>query len=128
MALNVRDAEALVAAALVAGLSVLPDLDLDIMLRHRGATHSLLAGLLVGLATGLLFANYFGFPSAFLIGFGGVALHLAGDVLTSSPLSPLWPFSKRKVALRAFRSDSRGVNRALLIMGASVAALYLLHA
>lgn len=127
-AFDIKGVEALIAAALVAGLSTLPDLDLGLMLRHRGATHSLLAGLLVGLATGLALIHYFSFPSGFLIGFSGVALHLIGDALTYSPLSPLWPLSRKKLSLKLFRSNNKGVSRAFLALGMLMAVLYMLYA
>ncbi|MEM4700452.1 MAG: metal-dependent hydrolase [Candidatus Nezhaarchaeales archaeon] len=126
--LDIRGAEALMAAALATGLSILPDLDLDLMLRHRGATHSLLTGLLAGLATGLALTQYFAFPSGFLIGFSGVALHLIGDLLTHSPFSPLWPFSRRRLSLKLFRSNNKWANRALLALGVLMTALYMLYA
>ncbi|MCX8204199.1 MAG: metal-dependent hydrolase [Candidatus Nezhaarchaeota archaeon] len=128
VAFNVRGSEALLVAAFIAGLSTLPDLDLNLMLRHRGATHSLLTGLLVGLVTGAILMHYLDFFTGFLIGFGGVLLHLVGDALTYSPLRPLWPFSRRKFSLRLFRSNSEAVNNTALTLGVLVAILYMLYA
>ena len=125
---NVRGPEALMAAVLTVGLSTVPDLDLEFMLRHRGVTHSFAAGAVVGFVVGAASSlTLLGFLPGFLAGFGGVALHLLGDLLTYTPLRPLWPLSRRRVSLKLFKSNNRAVNHAFLLLGAAVAGLYLVH-
>ncbi len=126
-ALGVRGGTYLVAAAVAVGLSVLPDVDVELMLRHRGVTHSLLAAFMVGLVVGAASASTpLGVQGGFAAGFTGVVLHILGDALTYTPLRPLWPLSKQGVALRLFRSNDRVVNHLFMALGVAAAALYLI--
>ena len=110
----------LITCFLMVGLSSLPDLDLDWEIRHRGVTHTFLAGI----AFGILFAIVIGYAygamrwvMGFVSGFGGTASHLLGDVFNYSPLKPFSPFSDRKVAFGFFKSSNRSVNSTLLVSG-----------
>lgn len=102
-------------------LSSLPDIDMrgHPVVRHRSPlTHSLLAGAVFGavLAVVTYWVGY-GWLRGFLVGFGSTALHLLGDVFTYTPIKPFWPFSRRRVALRLFRSSNLFVNKGMAAFG-----------
>jgi membrane-bound metal-dependent hydrolase YbcI (DUF457 family) len=91
-----------------------------IRVRHRGITHTLLAGVLFG----IVFGTLLGYGHAlvdwlmgFFSGFGGIASHLIGDAFTYEGFKPFRPFSNREVAFRKFRSNNKTVNRTMLILG-----------
>lgn len=46
---------AIVVIVLAAGLSSLPDIDINLEMNHRGYTHNILAALVVGIIFGFLF-------------------------------------------------------------------------
>ena len=116
-------------------LSFIPDIDVQLELRHRTYTHNILAGILVGLGIGTLFysirTDYFFL--GFLSGFGGVMSHIMGDIIAGqkpdgSPwkLKVLWPFSNREIGLGIVKSSNKEVNRGLLYMGIIAFVLYIL--
>lgn len=107
-------------------LSSLPDIDLELRkkyrteIKHRGPTHTILAGILFGIIFGALLGYSHGvldWLMGFFSGFGGITSHLLGDAFTYESFEPFWPFSNRKVAFRKFRSSSKTVNRTMLILG-----------
>lgn len=110
----------LITCVLMVGLSSLPDLDLKWEIKHRGITHTFLAGIafgilfafLIGYAYGLL-----GWIMGFISGFGGTASHLLGDAFTYAPIKPYYPFSNKEVAFCKFKSSNKTVNGTLLILG-----------
>lgn len=140
---------AYVAGAAMLWFATLPDCDLRIsFLSHRGPTHTLLFGALVGgafgavgyaldgalAAVGVPAATPAAVPPALdlaLFGFGlGVATvtaHLLGDALTPMGVRPLWPVSDRRYALGVVRAANPAANSALFVLGvfAAVAALVL---
>jgi len=97
---------------------------LNLSLGHRGAMHSLLAGVLVGIGTVAL--NVFGGNNmwlyAFLLGF---VAHLIGDLFTNSGIPLLYPFSKKHYALKVFHTG--GICDYLLTVGMTVLALYIYY-
>jgi inner membrane protein len=102
--------------------STLPDLDLRLwpFVEHRSPlTHSLLAGVVFGAGLALL-ASYAGFDPrlGFACGFGGMVLHLFGDIFTFVKIQPLWPISRWGVALGLFKSSNQLVNKSLIVLGA----------
>lgn len=121
---------AILVVVLAAGLSSLPDLDINLEIKHRGYTHNILAALVVGIIFGFLFfystseilEGIMGFTS----GFGGVVCHLLGDALTYMKFKPLWPFSDREVGLGWFESGNKGVNNVMMTAGSLVFVLYIL--
>ena len=116
---------------LTAFLSSLPDIDLKLGLAHRTFTHTLLFAILAG----ILFSILFGFIIkdvtwyiiGFLAGFGGVVLHLIGDLMTHMSFKPLYPFSSKEVAFGWFRSDNMIANFGFFLIGWIVFFMYLLH-
>ena len=121
----------------VATLAVtnLPDLDGKTdLIRHRGATHSLvfavLTGVVVALLSGLL-AFELGPVAAlavagigFLVGALAVVAHLVADVLNPMGIQPFWPFSTRRFTLDLVLASNRAANYVLFAVGvlASVVA------
>lgn len=121
---------AIVVIVLAAGLSSLPDIDINWEIKHRGKTHNILAALVAGIIFGFLFSystsdilwGVMGFTS----GFGGVVCHILGDALTPMKFKPLWPFSDREVGLGWFKSGDKRVNDGMMTAGSLVFVLYLL--
>lgn len=124
---------AVVAGAAMLGLTMLPDVDLDLpFVPHRGPTHSLAFAALVGTAfggVGSLAAAQVGPVAA--VGLGGfgfavgavtVGAHLLADALTPSGVPLFWPISGRSYSLSLFRADNTPANYGLLALGALVAA------
>lgn len=63
----------------------------------------------------------------FLAGFGGVVLHLIGDLMTYMAFKPLYPFSSREVAFGWFNADNIIVNHVFFLLGWIVFFVYLFH-
>ncbi len=126
--LNSWDFKALITAIIALGFSTFPDVDLKLGIAHRKWTHSVFFGLIVGLASGWI-AKMSGlsFEAGFLGAFGGVTLHILGDLLTYQAFAPLYPLSKRKIALGLFRSDNVIVNKLMLILGILTFCILYLH-
>ena len=89
---------------------MLPDLDiiahvkgrLNYLLKHRGASHSLIA--LTGMALGLSTALYFVFPTTswttvFFWTLIGTMSHGITDLLNSYGAELFWPFSRKKITV-----------------------------
>jgi len=115
-----------VTCVLMVALSSLPDIDMElrkeygIEINHRGKTHTFLAGILFGIAFSALIGVAYGILGnlmGFIAGFGGTASHLLGDAFTYEPFEPFYPFSKKKIALRKFKSSNRLVNNTMLGLG-----------
>lgn len=106
---------------LIAFLSSLPDIDLRWrrLVRHRSPlTHSLLAGVGFGIGFAVITSWVgYGWGLGFIAGFGGTGLHLVGDIFTYTPIKPLWPFSRRGVALGLFKSSNPFVNKGMMAVG-----------
>lgn len=115
---------------LATGLSSIPDIDLEYEIKHRGFTHNILFALIVGIVTGTLFymgnSNPLYFLIGFLGGFGGIGSHIIGDVLTHMKFKPLWPFSKKEVALKLCYAGDKKVNDGLMTAGITAFILYFL--
>lgn len=108
----------LLTLAIILGFSTFPDVDLRLGIQHRKWTHNIFFGLLSGLAFGYITKlSGLGFEPGFFGAFGGITLHILGDLLTYRSFAPFYPISKRKFALGLFRSDNRIVNTLMLIIG-----------
>lgn len=91
---------------------------LFLMSEHRGFSHTVVFAILCSVLTGFftfeIFKDYIiGFLGAFL----GVMSHIFGDLLTHRPLTPFYPFYKRKIAFRIIKSSNSAANMAFLILG-----------
>jgi inner membrane protein len=120
--LGVEVSYILVTGFLMVGLSSIPDLDINFEMKHRGITHTLLFGTIVGIIFSILlgfsFGNLMGWIMGFIAGFGGTASHLLGDAMTYMPFKPLYPFSDKEISFGFFGASDRGVNKAMLTIGA----------
>lgn len=125
-------------AVIVIGTSMLPDIDRHIPgMRHRGATHTVLFGILVGAFCGvvalgvvatmlkltmIVVVAVFGYVFTGCI--VGIGSHLLADSLTVGSgaygIHPFWPYSTREVRFGLARSNSRLWNAGLLAMGIAI--------
>ena len=100
--------------------SVLPDIDLRIGIKHRGATHSITLAILLSVILCYIFyilnLNMLFGLSAFI----GITSHLIGDLITYRSFAPFYPFSKKKFSLKIVKSENRFINDALFLLGALV--------
>lgn len=126
--LNAWDFNSLITAVISLGFSTFPDVDLRLGISHRKWTHSVFFGLFAGLAFGWV-AEMLGlcFEVGFIGAFGGILLHILGDLLTYKPFAPFYPISKRKIALGLFRSDNVIVNKLMLILGILTFSILYIH-
>ncbi len=105
---------------LTAGLSSIPDIDLNLEIKHRGFTHNILFALICGVGFGVLFGYASGWVwgiIGFIAGFGGVMLHLLGDIMTHMEFAPLYPFKRNEIALHWFYADSETANNGFFTLG-----------
>ena len=126
--LNSWNSKALITAIIALIFSTFPDIDLKLGIAHRKWTHSIFFGFIAGLTFGWI-AKMSGlsFEVGFLGAFGGIILHILGDLLTYRAFAPLYPFSKRKIALGLFRSDNAVINKLMLILGLLTFSILYLH-
>ena len=116
----------LIIGLLTALFSSLPDIDIRLRMKHRGVTHSIFTGIIIGVAVGYLFHYVgFGFYMGFLSVILGYIFHILGDLFTYQPFKPFYPFSNVEISFRLFRSDNIFVNKLFLISGVSILVLYL---
>lgn len=126
---------ALYIIVLSAGLSALPDIDMELrkqvsFIHHRGVTHSILFAIVSGGAFGAIFYHVYqtlswagiGFISAFL----GVVSHLIGDIFTYHAFKPLWPFSEKAISFGLCSAGDRSVNEGLITVGGIAFIFYYL--
>lgn len=118
--------------------SIVPDIDMNLPIKHRGPTHSFVAAAIAGLMTSVLsvYLVSTGISSSgtiiikspilayaaaasfgFLIGGMGVISHLIGDVITPMGVQPWWPFSDRKHGLGLVLAANEQANYTLSILG-----------
>lgn len=112
----------LLTGLLMVALSSLPDLDMEykVYIRHRGITHTIPFGVIVGVVFAILLGYAYGSAGwlmGFVAGFGGVGSHLLGDAFTYHKFKPLYPFSHREIAYGFFKASNKVANRAFLIIG-----------
>ena len=121
---------AIIVIILATGLSSIPDIDLRFEIKHRGFTHNILFALIVGVGFGTIFYIGSGEPLfsllGFLSGFGGVGSHLMGDVITQMKFKPLWPFSKKEIALKFCYAGDKKVNNGFMTAGLIAFGVYIL--
>ncbi len=118
--------EYLIIGLLTAFFSSLPDIDIRLRIKHRGITHSIFTGFLIGVAIGYLFHySGLGFNMGFIPVILGYTFHLLGDLFTYQPFKPLYPLSHINISFKLFRSDNRIVNKMFLVAGSSIFVLYI---
>lgn len=94
-------------------LAMLPDIDLVLRIEHRKYTHN------VAFASSMAILFYALFASSLLaiLAFLSVLLHILADLMTKQKFAPLYPFSKKKFALKLFRSDNKPINYTVFLLG-----------
>ncbi|GBF08654.1 hypothetical protein apy_03790 [Aeropyrum pernix] len=126
--LDIKSTESLIVGFLIVGLSTLPDIDLALEIAHRKYTHNLAASIVAGLLLGAVLEmggfKGLGFIEGFVAGFTAVWIHILGDLLTYMEFQPFWPISRRKIALKLFKSSNRAVNRAMATLGSAIMIYY----
>lgn len=131
---------AAVGAFIVVGVASAPDLDRHfdkhmntnksdlwtvIPISHRGLTHTVWFGLIVGIVVGGLAGafNLTGYPNnhvaalGFGAGFLGIVGHILGDMVTPMGVQPFSPLSRREYSLSLFKASSTIANRGASIAG-----------
>lgn len=119
--------------------SIIPDIDMNLPIKHRGPTHSFVAAVIAGAITSIvsmylvligistsgavvLNSSILAYAAAavfgFLIGGLGVISHLIGDVITPKGVRPWWPFSDRKHGHGLALAANEQANYTLSIIGA----------
>lgn len=94
-------------------LTISPDIDLLLRLEHRKYTHNITFASLVAI---LVFVFSRNFWLAFLV-LLSIFAHITADLLTMQKFAPLYPFSKKKYALKLFKSNNTAINTAVLLLG-----------
>lgn len=106
---------------LTSAISTLPDIDIRLRVKHRQYTHNITVALLLGLLIALIFYYNGSNPlKGFLIGFIGIILHIIADLPTFQKFPPLYPFNKKMVAFKLFRSNNKSINTLFFIIGLTV--------
>lgn len=110
-------------------LSVLPDVDLRLEIKHRRYTHNFMIATLASVLIGLLTYHVkLGFWIGFVACLLGFLCHILGDLLTYSSFPPLWPLVRREVSFKLFKSNDKTVNSLFMFMGAVSFLLFVLKA
>jgi inner membrane protein len=105
---------------------LLPSMAVREALGHRGALHSVVAGLLVSVGTELLFRGFGASGAGAALGWG-YATHLVADMCTRRGVPLLWPLLRSKFAVpRPIAVKSGSFGEALYL--AAFSALSALHA
>ena len=117
--------EYIITALLTVAASTLPDIDLQLEIKHRKYTHNILAAIIIGALIGIIYSPL-GFYVGFIAGFSAVWIHILGDLLTYMEFAPLWPFIKKKVSLKLFKSGNPTANNAFWSLGVTAFLVYFL--
>ncbi|MET1124794.1 MAG: metal-dependent hydrolase [Archaeoglobaceae archaeon] len=96
-------------------LSLSPDTDLVLGLKHREYTHNVAFASLVAAVALVLFGRTVAIAS-----FAAVLLHILLDLTTKQKFPALFPLSRKRYGLRLFRSNSTLLNSSLLVVGVLV--------
>ena len=101
--------------------TIAPDFDSDFGLKHRGASHSLVAATL----TGIVFSALLGVKVG-LIWTVAYCSHLFLDSLTKMGVPFLYPINKKRFGIRKFKTNGLMDNWVILV-GLGVAVLVVLE-
>lgn len=104
--------------AMAALFSMLPDIDIILRIRHREYTHNFTFATLATLLFFFMF-RYAHLPEILSLAvFVSITIHILVDSLTMQKFPPFFPFSKKRIAFRVFRSNKGLVNGSAFILGA----------
>jgi len=90
--------------------AVLPDIDIVLKVKHREYTHNVTFGAISTLIVFVIFKSVGIDGMLSLSAFVAVSIHIIADSLTMQKFPPFYPFSKKRVAFRIFRSNNAAVN------------------
>ncbi len=105
--------------------SLTPDIDLALHLKHRYYTHNVTFAALMGIMSYFIFTKIGLSPLLSLAAFVGVCIHVFVDMLTMYKFPPLYPFYRKKVGFKLFRSDDQFINNTTFVVGVLFAAYFL---
>ncbi|MCS7129973.1 MAG: metal-dependent hydrolase [Archaeoglobaceae archaeon] len=94
-------------------LTVSPDIDLLLRIEHRKYTHNITFAILISIIVFMFLKNFW---LSFLV-FLSILIHILSDLLTIQKFAPLYPFSKKKYALKLFKSNNTAINTAVILLG-----------
>lgn len=94
-------------------LTIAPDIDLILRIEHRKYTHNITFASIVAILVFMVTKSSW---LAFLV-LLSIFAHIVADLLTVQKFAPLYPFSKKKYALKLFKSNNTAVNTAVLLLG-----------
>lgn len=94
-------------------LTVSPDIDLLLRIEHRKYTHNVTFAILISILVFMFLKNFW---LSFLV-FLSILIHILSDLLTIQKFAPLYPFSKKKYALKLFKSNNTAINTAVILLG-----------
>ncbi len=105
--------------------SLTPDIDLALHLKHRYYTHNISFAVLMSAISYLIFTKIGLNPLLSLAAFVGVCIHILVDMLTMYKFPPLYPFYRKKVGFKLFKSSDRFINNITFVIGVLFAAYFL---
>lgn len=103
--------------------AVLPDIDIVLKVKHREYTHNVTFGAISTLIVFVIFKSVGIDGMLSLSAFVAVSIHIIANYLTMQKFPPFYPFSKKRVAFRIFRSNNAAVNILSFTLG-SLAFIY----
>jgi len=106
-----------------AAFAILPDIDIVLRIKHREYTHNITFGVIATIAAFFFFRAVGIREIMALSAFVAVIIHIAADAFTMQKFPPLFPFSRKRVAFKVFRSDNAAVNASSFVLG-SLAFVY----
>lgn len=137
LAMSGREEFALVGAAVMVSLAMVPDWDVRVPgMKHRGVTHTFLFALLMGgvlFGAGVVLAQTLA-PAeqatvaayGFFLGALSVIVHIAIDALTPAGVRPFWPLWRKQFSLSVTRAGNPVANHMLLLLGVLASSVSLL--
>ncbi len=97
--------------------AVLPDIDILLRMKHREYTHNITFAVLVTIVAFFLFRAMRVEELLALSAFVAIIIHIFADSFTMQKFPPFFPFSKKRVAFRVFKSNNPLINASSFILG-----------
>jgi len=97
--------------------AVLPDIDILLRMKHREYTHNITFAVLVTIVAFFFFRAMRVEELLALSAFAAVLIHIFADSFTMQKFPPFFPFSKKRVAFRVFKSNNPLINASSFILG-----------
>jgi inner membrane protein len=100
-----------------AAFAILPDIDILLRVKHREYTHNITFAVVATIAAFFLFRMARVKEILALSAFVAVVIHIVADSFTMQKFPPFFPFSKKRVAFRVFKSNNPVINASSFILG-----------